>query len=91
MLVATKGNHTTSGLQLPIWEQLTNSHNHKVLLKSELVKKYPEAFGICPEENLIPQVEKSPIPKHNQVQKAPIPNIDFSTSKRQQKMLGIKR
>ncbi len=79
------------GVQFPQWAKLTNSSTHNIVLKSELVKKYPEAFGICPEESLTPQVEKSPIPKHNQVQKAPIPNIDFSTSKRQQKMLGIKR
>ncbi len=90
LLVATKGNHTElEGVQFPQLEQLTSSHNHKVILKSELVKKYPEAFGICPEENLTPQVEKSPIPKHNQVQKAPIPNIDFS-KKEKSKTLSIK-
>ncbi len=33
------------GVQFPQWNKLVNSHNHKVILKSELVKKYPEAFG----------------------------------------------
>ncbi len=33
------------GLQLPNWNSITNSSGHRVVLKSELVKKYPRAFG----------------------------------------------
>ncbi len=52
-------------VQFPQWAKLTNSSNHKVILKSELVKKYPEAFGVL-EKNKTSDLPKMPDLKKQQ-------------------------